>query len=368
MATDLPIGKKVIKDLFREKTILFTVFLQLFIIIASSVVITNSNVLFNHESIISTPIIFGFYDSFDSNVNVSELSDSDKTFFKDYSFFMSLFADDMDYYLTIKELPDKETALDAFYASEVDVIVNFKNDVRPYEVDLYFPKGDIKTSTAVDIVKEKLTLFEDELRHEDIEDLVKLSLINTKSKASNMFVSIYEALYEIMIPFILLLPGILLGGLLIDIIYQDLETKTINLLMIATTFKRYIYEILSVIMGISIVQVLIWELLLVFKKIQIANIPFITSLIVFVYLIMFIIAILLVIIIKDKTRSQITYSFFVIILFLTAPLLNFNPIRVITRLSIGLIKVPIFGYYSFLLLIITLLLVLLNYVIEKMEW
>jgi hypothetical protein len=43
----LPIAKKLMNDLMREKTILFAIFLQLFIIMTSAIIITNANTLFN---------------------------------------------------------------------------------------------------------------------------------------------------------------------------------------------------------------------------------------------------------------------------------------------------------------------------------
>ncbi|MFW6231253.1 MAG: hypothetical protein ACOC32_04505, partial [Nanoarchaeota archaeon] len=50
LAKGLPIAKRVFRDLMREKTIVFAVFLQLFIIMTSTILLTNSESLFNPDS------------------------------------------------------------------------------------------------------------------------------------------------------------------------------------------------------------------------------------------------------------------------------------------------------------------------------
>ncbi|MFP4400618.1 MAG: hypothetical protein ACLFPQ_01945, partial [Candidatus Woesearchaeota archaeon] len=232
----LPLGKKVIKDLLREKTILFIVFLQLFIILASSVILTNSNVLFNPSAAGYAPIGIGVYD-----MN-STLSSQVR---ENAEIFLSFLETDAEHVIFIKRYAAKEDAISAFTNHEVDALIGFSSSESPFLVKASVPKGDFKTSLVTNIIKEKLEMFQNHLRKERLDDerLVELSKINMKNKASSASVSLFESLYNIVIPFLLLLPGILLGGLIIDIIFEDLETKTINLLMIITTFRKYLYEI-----------------------------------------------------------------------------------------------------------------------------
>ena len=123
--------------------------------------------------------------------------------------------------------PLMETTAD-FDANRVDALIGFSSAESPMLVKVSLPKGDIKTSMATTIVREKLQVFEDYLRHRKIDDenMIELTLLNVKNKASSASASLFEALYNIVIPFLILLPGILLGGLIIDVLFEDLETKS----------------------------------------------------------------------------------------------------------------------------------------------
>lgn len=347
-----PIGKKIVKDLLREKTIVFTILLQLFIIMASSIILTNSNVLFNPE-IMNTAIGFGFYGEHE---HADEL--------------ITLFEEDDENIIFVKRYETKQDALADFEANRIDAIIGFSASERPVLVEVSLPKGDIKTSMATTIVRDKLQVFEDYLRQKEIEDdrLIELTLLNVRNKASSASASLFEALYNIVIPFLILLPGILLGGLIIDVLFEDLETKTINLLMIITTFRKYLYELLLTVLLLTVVQVIFWEFILLAKGIIISHLALITSLTLFINLIMFMVAILLTLLFQEKTRAQITYSFVIILLFVSAPLSMYNPIRMITKLSVGLLETPFYIYSGILVAIIAILTGFITYIAEKKEW
>jgi hypothetical protein len=356
----LPIGKKVVKDLLREKTIMFTILLQVFIILASSVILTNSNALFNPETIVQDAIGFGVY-----GLNKTALVDDPVI-----DEFINILEVDDKNIIYVKRYETKTDAIKEFEEHKVDVLIGFSAAKDPYLVKVSLPKGEIRTSVAMTIVKEKLEQFEDYLRHKNLVDdrLIKLSLLNVKNKATSASASLFEALYNIIIPFLILLPGILLGGLVIDILFEDLETKTINLLMIITTFRKYIYEILLTVMILASAQVLLWEMMLIAKGIFISHLPLITSMTIFLDLILFMIAILLTLLFNEKTRAQITYSFVIILMFVSAPLTKYNPIRMITKLAIGLEQTQFFIYMGVLVALIAIFTGIVTYVAEKKEW
>lgn len=348
----MPIAKKVFKDLMREKTIVFAIFLQLFIILTSSIIITNANALFNPEQVIQEPIHIGI-------TGDSYLRQKVATYFETSKLIASVY-------------PEEEVTLSKFEEGVIDavIIVNRSKDYYPIYLSVIIPKGDIKSSVITSEVKEALQVFENELRDDNLAEIsaIRLDKLKIKNKSNSITTQVFEALYSILIPFLLLLPGVLLGGLIIDILVEEMETKTLNLLMIITTFRKYLFEIILAVMGLSMLQVLTWELLLSLKGIVINNLPYITGLILFLNFVMFIACVLLSILIKEKTRAHLVYSFLVILLFATAPLFRMNPIRVISRLAIGLETVPIAIYYVIVISLAVFLFTFMNVVAKRKQW
>lgn len=348
----MPIAKKIFKDLIREKTILFAIFLQLFIILTSSIIITNANTLFNPDKIIQEPIHIAITgDSYVRNKLIPYFEDTE---------------------LIALVTEFESDALQKFETGDVDAVLvaNKSKDIYPIYLNLILPKGDVKGSVIASEVKNALHVYENEIRDNNLAepDAIRLDKLKLKSDSNSITTQVFEALYSILIPFLLLLPGVLLGGLVIDIIIEEMETKTLNILMIITTFRKYVFEILLAVTGLSMLQVLTWELLLVAKGIIIHNLPYISVLIMFLNFMMFIACVLLTLFIKEKTRAQVIYSFIVILLFSSAPIIYMNPIRVITRLSIGLESVPMGIYYIVLLILTGILFGVMNFAISKKEW
>jgi hypothetical protein len=384
-----PIAKKVFKDLSREKTIVFTILLQLFIILASSIIINNSNVLFNPNLIVNSQIGIGIYPLETSLEQSSELTENflgnlslnhdlvlDRSSDKNLNYLINLFENDRDYIIYVKIYNNKSFALTDFSNEKIDGLIGFPDSSdmnKYYDLDLTIPKGDLKSSLVMTILKNKLELFEDYLRVNTINETDKNSYISltkivSSQKSSSTSSALYESLYEIILPFLLLLPGILLGGLLIDILFEDLETKTINLLMIITSFKKYLYEIILSVLLLSTIQVVIWELLLVLKGITIHNLPIISSMVILLNLILFLIAVSFVFLFNEKTKAQITYSFVIILLFVSSPISYLNPIRMIIRLAIGIEFVNIIPYFVLLIFLISLGIFGLSLYADKKEW
>jgi ABC-type Na+ efflux pump permease subunit len=348
----VPIARKVFKDLMREKTIVFAIFLQLFIILTSSIIITNANALFNPEQVIQENIHIGI-------TGDNYLRQKVATYFENSKLIASVY-------------PEESSTLTKFENGDIDavLIVNRSDDYYPIYISLIIPKGDIKSSLITSEVKDALQVFENELRDDNLAEIsaIRLDRLKIKNKSNSITTQVFEALYSILIPFLLLLPGVLLGGLIIDILVEEMETKTLNLLMIITTFRKYLFEILLSVTGLAMLQVLTWELLLSLKGIVINNLPYITGLILFLNFAMFIACVLLAILVKDKTRSQLIYSMLIILLFATAPIFKMNPIRVISRLAIGLETVPILMYYGVVIFLGMALFVFMNVIAAKKEW
>lgn len=347
----LPIVKKIFSDLSKEKTIVFAILLQLFIILTASLLITNSKEIFNPENLMG--------DSIDIAITGNRHFSSR---------IIGYFDDD----INIIEYDSHQDAIDDFFLKEIDAILNVGvgEEFLPIFIELTIPKGDVKSSMILAKVREGLEIYENVLRENNLAepDAIMLDRLNIKERANPVATQIYEALYSLLIPFLLLMPGILLGGLVIDILIEELEKKTLNLLMLIISFRRYIFELIIATLTISVVQILLWQFLLAWQGIEINNLAQITAITIMLNFIMFLFCIILTLAIMEKTKSQVIYSFLILLLFATMPLFEVNPIRVITRLAIGLEPVAFYSYFLILSGIAVVLFSSMMIVIKGKEW
>ena len=351
-AQGLKIVKKIFFDLSREKTIMFAIFLQLFIILTASLLLTNSMAIFSPDNILDESITIAITGDLQTARNIKE-------YFKDSE-------------LEVILAEHKENAYELFALEEINAVIEIqpRDNFLPIYIDLTLPKGDIKSSMILAKIKERLEIYETVLRERNLAEpeAIMLDRIRIKESSNPVATQIFEALYSLIIPFLLLMPGILLGGLVIDILIEELEKKTLNLLMLIISFRRYIFELIIATLGISMVQVVAWQFLLSIQGITISNLPKITMIIIMLNLIMFIFCVILTLAIMDKTKAQLTYSFLVLLLFASMPLFDVNPIRIISRLAIGLEFVPFISYFLSLSLISIILFSGMMIVIKGKEW
>lgn len=349
----MPIAKKIMKDLLREKTITFAILLQLFIIFTSAILLTHASTFFDTTSVVgSDPITVAL-------TGDSYVSERVEPYFERSD-------------INVVIYPEQSTALEKFEAGDIDgiLIFNTSKDYLPIYIDMIVPKGDVKASIITSSVKDALEIFENELRDNYLAEpnAIRLDRLHMTRKANPVTTQIFEALYSILIPFLLLMPGVLLGGLVIDIIIEEIETKTLNLLMLIISFRRYLLEVLFSILALSMLQVVLWQYLLSLQGIAIAHLPQITLLTLILNFFLFVMCIILTLGVMDKTRAQLIYSFVVILLFATAPLFSINPIRIISRLAIGLVAVPFASYALILTGISTVLFIAMMLVVKAKEW
>ncbi len=348
----MPIIKKIFSDLAREKTISFAILLQLFIILTSSLLLTNSMSIFNPDNLEKESITIGITGDMDQIPIVEE-------YIKDSGFAYAIY--------TSQDNAEKD-----FESEKIDGIIDIlpRTEHLPIYIRLTLVKGDVRSSMLLSEMKSVLEIYENELREKNLAepDAILLDRLRIKEVPNPVATQIFEALYSILIPFLLLMPGVLIGGLIIDILMEELEKKTLNLLILILSFRRYLFELLVATMGISVIQILLWQLLLSWQGIIIANLPAITAIVIMVNFIMFIFCILLTLTVMDKTRAQLIYSFLMLLLFASTPLFSVNPIRVISRLAIGLVQVNFIIYFLALAGIAAALFSAMMFVVESKEW
>lgn len=352
LAQGLPIVKKIFKDLLRERSILFAIALQVFIIMTASIMLSNSVNIFDPDEMLKQDTVIAITGD---NLLVERLNESFE-----------------DSYLENRQYPSEEEALMLFKENHVDGVISISRDEEhfPIYIDLHIPKGDVKSSIILSEAQSIFEVLENELREENLAEpeAIMLDKLKATERSNSVATQIFETLYSILIPFLLLMPGVLLGGMIIDILIEELEKKTLNILMLVISFKRYIFELIIATLSLSTIQVLVWQILISLQGISISNLPWITILVILLNLIMFIFCVIITLAVMDKTKAQLMYSFIVLLLFASIPLSGINPIRVISRLAIGVVEVSFMPYIASILGITILLFIAMMTAIKGKEW
>ncbi len=352
LAKGLPIVKKIFNDLLRERSIIFAITLQVFIILTASIMLTNSVNLFNPDEMLEQETTIAITGDLMLSERLSELFEESDLRYELYT--------------------SSDEALRMFEEKHVDGVMSIRRaeELFPVYVDMYVPKGDVKTSIILSETQRILEVLENEMREERLAepDAIMLDKLRMTQRSNSIATQIFETLYSILIPFLLLMPGVLLGGMVIDILIEELEKKTLNLLMLVISFRRYIFELIIATLAISTLQILVWQILISIQGIMISNLPKITVLVIMMNLIMFIFCIIITLAVMDKTKAQLIYSFMVLLTFASMPLFSINPIRVISRLAIGVVEVSFIPYISAMTAIAAALFISMMFSISGKEW
>lgn len=255
--------------------------------------------------------------------------------------------------------PEFAAAMEAFYEGRVDgVLVVPEEGARgrkPIKLDLYLPKTELEATVIATALKKPLQRYEASVRNLRVHRLSPefrevLSFdprLPTPKKAS----SYYEFVYGILIPLLLIAPALVSGGLIIDLLTEELERKTLQMLLASPiSLGRVLDGKLLVAVPIAPIQTLLWMYLLEFNGIQILN-----KGIVFVFaagmsLLMVICGAVVSLHYEKRGTAHFVYSLFLLNLFFASLVLpSVSPLGILTRLTMGFLDIQsllLFGAYS----------------------
>lgn len=317
---NLPILERVLRDLFKKKTVVFIIFLQLFLVLSLGVVLKNINVLFEPKNVLVRPLPVGVVGS----PLVAERIDNERAIF-------------------IHHYSNRELAHAAFLEGKIDAYLIEDTSRLPHILEIVVPKNDIRASILLSIMKPHLEMYEDVLRkqHAPQKEAIALSSIRLNRFPDASATKIFEILYAIVVPFFLLLPGILLSSMIIDILIEDIDKKTIPLVLMRISASRYISELGIGVVVFTLIQVLLWMGLLALRKVILLGVWQILLLSILWSVIFFLLAALTSLLFPNKTKSQLIYSFLMIFLFSSLGVSEFHPLRLITSFALGLPTPPL---------------------------
>ncbi len=245
----------------------------------------------------------------------------------------------------LKFYKDFSKALDSFYRYEVDGILVVSTGRDPYsdpvKIDLYLPKNDIKATLIASYLKEPIERYEENLRRgrvdylpDGIREVLGYELSIGKSRVKSSY---FEFVYGILIPLLILAPAFIAGGLIIDLFTEEMEKKTLDILISSPlSLLQVINAKIIVCLAIVPVQSFLWIRLLEFNGIAVERELLILLLTLSVALILIISACLLALSYRKRGTAHFLYSLLLMNLFLAGMLFSaISPLNVVTSLSLG---------------------------------
>ncbi len=366
----LSIAKKDLKGLFSEKTLVLTIFIQLFIALFSSFLVVGLTSFYDPGSLSETEMKsanLGLAHRSEILLNSSiDTNGSNGSTGFNYSSGIqperSVTETLLYRLIEVGKLspvayPDYSTAGRDFYRSKIDGILLVPNTTIDgsdlIDIHIYLPKTDLKATILMLQLKEPLERFEQYARNARTARLSGYAPINLKfpEEPSNPY---FEFIYVVLIPLLVFTPAFISGGLIIDFITEEFEQKTIDLLLVSpVTFADILDGKILVATGIVPVQVSVWIALLSLNQIPVHNPVAILLLVTAVTLILVLIGVFIATTLKNRGTSQLFYSLILILLFLLCYIFQNSPMNLVATLAIDS---PGWGAYLVMYLLVALFL------------
>lgn len=315
----LVITKKEMRSLLNEKTLILAVIIQLMIASFSSLLVIGLSSFFD-------PSALDRYDI--DRVKVGIIGEGELKRFIEKSKVKPYYYEDLD------------SALLDFNNNRIDAVLVFptsessSNEI--IQILLYLPKSDIKGTFVTLQLKKPLEEFEAFVR--DVRgprigfEPVRLYVDEAPKKTSTYF----EFIYGILIPLLVLTPVFISGSMVIDMLTEEYERRTMELLLVSPlSFSEILNGKMLAAVLLVPAQVFLWLVLVSLSGIEVNNIGIILLLTTAVSVIIILIGAVIAFRYKERVISQYLYSLILILLFMAGYLFADSPFNLITRLSSG---------------------------------
>ena len=355
----LSIAKKDLKGLFSEKTLILTIFIQLFIALFSSFLVVGLASFYDPGSLSesemkSANLGLAHRSEIILNTSIDGINNSttrtDGANYTTYANYTTARRPERSVNKTLlyrlietgklstAAYPDYSTAGSDFYRGEIDGILLVPNTTIEgsdlIDIHIYLPKTDLKATILMLQLKEPLERFEQYVRDIRTARLPGYAPIDLEfpEKSSNPY---FEFIYVVLIPLLVFTPAFISGGLIIDFITEEFEQKTIDLLLVSpVTFSDILNGKILVATGIAPAQASVWIVLLSLNQIPVHNPAMILLLVTTVTLILVLAGAFVSITLKNRGTSQLFYSLILIMLFLLCYTFQNSPMNLVTKLAI----------------------------------
>ena len=311
MSPFLAVIKKELTSTLRDRTILISILIQLFIASFSSAMLLGMLSLYDADTVMQ-------YSGAGTTIGMIGAANNPlQLFLSERGIQIAPFA----------VLADAETAL---FKGKVNAILVVPQGAHSgADVKLYLPDSDAASSLIRMLIQEPLKQYENYLR---AQDGVQVRYTDLKGKPTTSF----EFVYSVLIPMLMFFPAFVSGSMVIDSLTEEVENKTLQTLISAPlTINDIINAKIIAAIILAVFQCMAWLALLRINGIAIQNMGWILLLAVTVTGITSTAAGLGAALLKDRERSQFVYSLMLLAAIAIGTLLNISPIMTMSRLAIG---------------------------------
>jgi len=313
------VAKREGRMLLTEKTLVIAVLIQLFVASFSAFMSVGFAVMFSPEAI--SPHVSEFL-----KVGVvgggSETSDDLVDLMRDH--------------IRVKRYGTLWDAQKALQEGSVDGVINIldapDDPVRPVRLDVFLPSGNFKSTLVSVQIKKALELFQEKLRRDRGVSVLEVDLPGDIKDVSKFF----EFKYTVLVPLLILLPAFLSGGMIIDMITEEYELGTLDMLKASPLkFSDVIYGKMLVMVLIAPMQAAVWIMLLELNRIPVYHPVEILLFLALVTLILVQAGSLLSLYFKQRSAVHLVFSVVFVVLVLLSGLLPVPPLNLVALLAAG---------------------------------
>jgi ABC-type Na+ efflux pump permease subunit len=267
-----------------------------------------------------------------------------------------------------------DKALSAFKSGQVDAVVWLpEENVHDVNiVTIFLPKDEVVSIKVALVLKKKMVAYERVLRKiNGIPEDLGIRVVDynyVKVDVPEDFSSAFKFVYVVLIPILVLTTAVISAGLLIDLITEEIETKTIHIL--ASTplkLKQFVLEKLITPYIVFLCLTLAWLSLLILNGIEVKNVFLLLLISVSVTSIFISLSLFLTLFFAERESAQLTFSLFsvgIVALSFSHPSM---PSGLIARIAVNSVFTwaEVFGY---ILLSLLFILIAYCYSIRRITW
>jgi ABC-2 type transport system permease protein len=307
----LALVKKELRSVFRDRTILIAILIQLFIASFSSALLLGMFSLYDADTVLR-------YSRSWLRIGVVGAADHPLgTFLADRGLAV----------LTFETLAQAESA---FYERKISAIVDTPRDASDItEIKLYLPDSNTTSSLIRTVIQEPLKQYENYLRSQRG---IEIRYADLQGEPSTSF----EFVYSVLLPMLMFFPAFVAGSMSIDSLTEEVENNTVQTLLSAPlTVNGMVAAKISAVLILSVLQCGAWLILLQSNGIAIQNTGWIFLLALIISGITSTSGAFLAVLLKDRERSQFMYALMLLAAAAISNLLHLSPIITLSRLAIG---------------------------------
>ncbi len=303
--------KKELASVLRDRTIVISILIQFFIASFSSGLLLGMLSLYDADTILRFS---------GENIRIGVVNSADDTL-------ASLMRERG---INVVSFDDLQSAQSAFYGGEILAFIDApRNSNGLTEVKLYLPEQDAVSSLIRMVIQESLKQYENNLR---AQNGIEVRYTDLRGKPATSF----EFVYSILIPMLMFFPAFVAGSMSIDMITEEVESKTLQTLLSAPlTISGMISAKIASAVLLAIVQCAAWLALLHVNGTVVQNQFLVLLLALVMSGITSTSAAMTASFLQDRERSQFIYSLILLAGIGISTMLGISPITTIARLAVG---------------------------------